>query len=232
MAVLDACQSAFVRLVGRKPTTIFSSSNQMELEIADLANEVAGDIMRSADWRALTKIETLTGDGTTTAFPVPADYDRMVQAQEVLDGTNWLWGYTAVADLTEWMRITTSGFTAITPGWWILLDGQMQFSPAPTSGAEAKFPYISNLIGATQAGVPISVFTSDTDTFKLGDNLLTLGLVWRWKAQKGLEYAEDMTNYEVALSQAQTRDKGSRVIRKGRPGRMPGIYPAWPWPLG
>lgn len=232
MTVLSACQSAFVRLVGRKPTTIFSSPDQMEIEMGDLSTEVAIDIMKSADWRALTKIHTLAGDGTATAFPLPADYDRMVLGQDVEDGNNWLWGYTAVYDLSEWIRITTSGFTAITPGWWIILDGQMQFSPAPASDAEAVFPYISNLIGRTAASAPIAAFTQDSDSFVLEDRLLTLGLIWRWKAQKGLEYAEDMATYEAALSQAQARDKGSSVIRKGWGNRRPGSYPAWPWPLG
>lgn len=232
MTVLAAIQSAFVRLVGRKPTTIFSSTDQMEIEMGDLASEVAIDIMKSADWRALTKIHALAGDGTDTAFPLPSDYDRMVLGQDVEDGNNWLWGYTPVDDLSDWIRITSSGFTAITPGWWIILDGQMQFSPAPTSGEEAVFPYISNLIGRTAASTRIAAFTQDTDSFVLDERLLTLGLIWRWKAQKGLEYAEDMATYEAALSQAQARDKGSRVIRKGWGSRQLGTYPAWPWPLG
>jgi hypothetical protein len=218
--------------VGRRPTTIFSSPDQMEIEIADLATEVAVDIMKTADWRALTKIHTLTGDGTETAFALPSDYDRMVQGQEVEDGNNWLWGYSSVTELSDWIRITSSGFSAITPGWWIILEGEMQFSPAPTSGADAKFPYISKNVGRTLSGDAIAAFTTDTDSFVLDERLLTLGLIWRWKAQKGLEYAEDMATYEKALSEAATRNKGSRVIRKGWPSRSPGTFPAWPWPLG
>lgn len=232
MTVLSACQSAMVRLVGRKPTTIFGSQDQMEVEIADLATDVAVDIMKAHDWRALTTLHTLTGDGVETEFELPSDFDRIVLAQRVTDTNNWLWGYSAVQSLDEWMTITNSGFAAITPGWWIILAGKMQFSPAPTSGAPARLAYISNNIGRSATDAAISAFSKDDDSFVLEDRLLTLGLIWRWKAQKGLEYAEDMASYEAALSQNAARDKGSQAIRKGLPNRLPGTYSAWPWPLG
>jgi hypothetical protein len=233
MSVLSACQSAMVRLVGRKPQTVFSSTSQMELEIADLATDVAVDIMKSHDWRALTKFSTLTGDGSTTAFDLPSDFDRIVLAQRVTDTSNWLWGYASVQTLEDWMVITSSGFTAVTPGWWIILDGQMQFSPAPASSSPAKFAYISKNIGLSGSdGSPIAAFSDDSDSFVLEERLLTLGLIWRWKAQKGLEYAEDMTNYEKAFSENASRDKGPQAIRKGFPSTYLGTHAAWPWQLG
>jgi hypothetical protein len=232
VTVLAACQSAFVRLVGRKPTTIFSSPNQMELEIADLATDVAVDIMKSNEWRVKTLLHTLTGDGVTSSFPLPPDYDRMALAQHVHDPNNWLWGYTAVESLDEWMLITTSHFYGIPPGWWIILGGTIQFAPTPAAGTQAMFAYISKNIGSAADGSAIMSFTKDDDTFILDERLLTLGLIWRWKAQKGLEYAEDMTNYEIALTQAQARDKGSSAIRKGWPHLFPRTGYAWPWPLG
>lgn len=233
MTVLSACQAAMVRLVGRKPQTVFSSTQQMEIEIADLATDVATDIAGSHDWRALTTIHTITGDGSTTNFALPPDYDRMVLAQRITDANNWLWGYTAAQSLEEWMLITSSGFTAVTPGWWIILDGQLQFSPAPPASDPARFAYVSKNFGlAATGGTPISAFTADGDTFRIEDRLLTLGIIWRWKAQKGLEYAEDLANYEKAFSEKAARDSGSQAIRKGRPVNYAGTRLAWPWPLG
>jgi hypothetical protein len=188
--------------------------------------------MKTHGWRALTKFHTITGDGTTTAFDLPADYDRMALAEDVTDPLNWLWGYSQVQSLTEWMVITSSGFTGITPGWWIILEGQMNFAPAPSSGNQAKFAYISKNIGRDGAGNPIAAFTKDDDTFVLPERMLTLGLIWRWKAQKGMEYAEDLTNFEKALSENSARDKGATVIRKGAPYRSLNTRIAWPWALG
>lgn len=203
------------------------------MEIAELSNEAASDIASAHEWRALTKIYTLTGDGVASSFALPPGYDRMAVAQGIQDPNNIFWGYTAVQSLGEWITVTSNGYAAITPGWWVILDDQFQFQPKPNSGAQARFAYISANYAKTAAGVAASAFTQDSDNFVLEDRLLTLAIIWRWKAQKGMEYAEDMSNYELALSQVAARDTGSQAIRKGAPVRFSsGTRPAWPWPLG
>lgn len=236
MTVLGALQSAMVRLVGRRPNTVFSTTSQTELELTDLVNEVAVDIMKSHDWQALTKIETITADGSTTDFDLPADYDRMALGQAIHDSASWFWNYTSVGSLNDWLTLQNGGWSALSPGWWIILQNQLKFHPAPhTNGTYA---YISNEIvrSAPASGTGVittkTQFTADDDTFVLSERLLTLGVVWRYREQKGMGYAEDMASYETALSQEQARDKGSRVISH-RISRTPaGVRIGWPWPLG
>lgn len=233
MTALSACQSALVRLVGRKPSTVFSSTEQTVVEIADLVTEVATDIMKGHDWQALTKIHSITGNGTDTAFALPEDYDRMALAQGVSDANSWFWGYTQVPDMDTWIMIQNGVYLGVvSPGWWILTGGQFQFQPAPATGAVAKFPYVSKNFAVGQDGASKSVFDNDNDTLVLDDRLLTLGLIWRWRAQKRLEYAEDLQTYEIALSQAQARDRGATVIRSNGNRRPGNIHVGWPWPLG
>lgn len=232
MTVLSAVQSAMIRLVGRKDSAVFSSQDPTMIELADLINETATDIMKKHDWQALTKIATITGDGATTAFPVPADYDRMALAQGVANSASWFWGFDAVPDLDTWIAIQNGQFLGVTPGWWIILANQFQFAPAPGSRQTAKYPYISANIAISPTSVPQRAFSADQDKSVLDERLLTLGLIWRWKAQKSLDYTEDMRNYEIALSEAMARDGGSRVIRSsGR--RVPAnVAVGWPWALG
>lgn len=238
MTILTALQSAAIRLVGYRPTTIFSSTEQTELELADLANEVAKDIMRSYDWQSLTRLHTITGDGVQTAFPFPDDYDRMVKAQGVHDGKSWFWNYTRCADLDTWISLKTGNYLGMTPGWWIILEDQFQFLPAPVAQAHAVFPYISRFCvksaPAQNTGVitPQDKFLSDGDTFFTDEDLITLGVIWRYREQKGMGYAEDMANYETALAQVQGNDKGARVLRTPQFRDLRNTTYAYPWPLG
>lgn len=231
MTVLSAMQSAAVRLIGRKPSTFFSSQQTFEVEIVDLLNDVADDIAKSHDWQALTKVHTITGNGTDEAFPLPSDYDRMLIDSDVFDPNNWAWGYFHYTNLNRWLRDKAQGFTMI-PGGWIMLADQFNFFPIPAAAANAEFPYISGELARSTAGAPQSAFQSDDDVFVLPEKLLTLGLIWRYRAQKGMGYAEDMQNYEIALSQAQARDGGSKVIRSNSRVRRGNIGIAWPWELG
>lgn len=231
MTVLAALQSAAVRLVSRKPAAFFSSTNTLEVELCDLVTEAGKDIADAHDWRALTELATFTGDGSTTAFDLPSDYERMPTGQEVHSGSWETWRYVRAKDLNEWQDII-SDIGIPHPGAWIMLGGQFQVYPAIPSGDVAKFYYTSKNFALSDGETPKDAFSVDTDTFRLDDRLLVLNLIWRWRQMKRLEYAEDMANYERALAGKIKDDKGARVIATGL-RRFPGnVRMAYPGALG
>ncbi len=215
MTVLTAIKAAVLRTTGVAVTNIYGSTAQIAIEMADLADEVAKDIMLSQDWRALTKVATITGTGAEN-YALPSDFDRMLLSAEVDDAATWFWGYEPFGSVNDWMRFRSGTYAVQSPGGWILLGGEIQFYPAPTGNAQ--FPYISNLVVRSEADAEQTGFLADTDTFVLDERLLTLGLIWRWLSQKGLDYSEALATYELALERAQARDKGPRLLRT--PSRM------------
>lgn len=229
MTIYGAMLSAAIRLVGQRPSVFFGSSGTFEIEICDLINEVARDILASHDWQGLTRVQTLTADGSSS-FARPADYDRMILVADMQRPETWLWGYYHAADINEFMAIRDSGFQGL-PGAWTLVGDQFTFSPTPSG--DAKFAYISKEYANDTADLTRKdSFTKDTDTFVLPERLLTLGLVWRWREQKKLDFSGDQEAFTKALSEESAKDKGSRVIRKGSPIRFRGTFPAWSGTLG
>ncbi|MGL4811907.1 MAG: hypothetical protein ACRCXM_09025 [Beijerinckiaceae bacterium] len=210
MTVFSSIKAAALRTTGVNIAQAFASTAQIAVEMTDLSNEVAADIAKSHDWRALTKIATITPDGSED-YPLPSDYDRMVSAGGIEDAASWFWGYEPFSSVNEWLQFKSGSYAIISPGGWIILGGQINFYPIPIG--TAQYPYISNEWARSNADAPKAAFTSDDDTFMLPERLLTLGLIWRWMAQKGLEYSEALATYEVALSQEQARDRGARVYR-------------------
>lgn len=226
MTVLSAAQSAALRLLGRKPTTIFSSSSTFEMELADLATEAAIAIAKEHEWQKLKTLATLTGDGSTTAFDLPADYDRMVKDGNLHSSRYQTAYFSRVDSLDDWILIGDT-LAEPSPGSWIVLGGKMNIKPAMASNETARFYYISRYIASGKV-----VFSADADEFILPERLLTLGLIWRWRSQKRMEYAEDLQNYEIALSQEIARDRGARIISVG-PQRYSGnVSMPYPGQLG
>lgn len=222
MTVLSAANSAAIRVnVGSLPA-LFPSTDHIAVEFRDLIQEVAEDIAEAAEWRDLIKTATLTGG---SSFPKPADFDRMLKGQGVQDATNWFWGYHPFSDVSEYIAAVNGAMPLISPGGWIILDGEFKFWPAAVG--TATFPYVSNLIVRSSGGTLKPAFTADDDTFVLDERLLTLGLIWRYRAQKGVDYSEDMANYEMALAQAMDRDKGARMLRPDHRWRVPGARLAY-----
>jgi hypothetical protein len=211
MTVLSACQEAAIELNQSQPTSLFSTTDQFSLELRTQANKTAKAILKIYDWQKFMALQTMTGNGVTTSFSLPTDYDRMPLKSNVLT-SQFATPLRKAKDVDEWLDLQLRPFVGA-PGSWIILGGTMQVLPAIATGVTAKYYYIKNKIitGGTKTD-----FTADADTFDLPERLITLGTIWRWRAQKRKDYAEDMRNYEIALAEEMTRDKGSRVLTVGR----------------
>ena len=226
MTVLSAAQEAAIVLSQPEPTTLFSTTDGFAKELRVQANQSAVAIMKAYDWQVLTKRATITGDGSDTSFPLPSDYDRMA-AKTNLASSSTNVDLVKATDLDQWDYFLNHMSTT-TPGYWIVLGGELQVMPAPATDVVHSYYYISrNVVSGNQ-----SSFTADTDTFLLPERLLTLSIIWRWRASKRLEYAEDMRNFEIALSEETATDKGSRILIAGRQRVPYSVQSAYPGPLG
>ena len=77
-------------------------------------------------------------------------------------------------------------------------------------------------------------WTVATDNFRINDELPRLYLRWRWKAEKGLDYAEEFRLYERALDAKLSRDATPKPVALDmiqHPARPGIIIPAGSWPL-
>lgn len=220
MTVLSAAQTAS-RLMGKSPpTSLFNSgvTDSYALELAAIAQESATAIARNHDWRKFATLGTMTGDGSTTSFSLPSDYDRMPKKAELWSSSDNA-PLLAARDLDHWLDLQLSDFVGGSDVW-IMLGGTIQIRNAPASGELIKFYYQSNLIITPNTGSNKTAFTLDDDTFRLSERLLQLDMIWRWRSMKKLDYAEEMQNFEIAQAQEIVNDKGARILSLGAP-RMP-----------
>jgi hypothetical protein len=226
MTILSACQEAAIELSQTEPTSVFSTTDTFAKELRVQANKSAVAIMKAYDWQALTRRATITGDGSDTSFPLPTDYDRMA-AKTNLASSSTNVDLVKATDLDQWDYFLNHMSTT-TPGYWIILGGELQVLPAPSSGVVHSYYYISNYVVSGSK----TAFTADTDTFVLPERLLTLSIIWRWRASKRLEYAEDLQNFEIAMGEETSRDKGSRILIAGQQRVPYNVQTAYPGPLG
>src|SRR5690606_7092858 len=197
MTILAASQAAIAKLVGRRPPAVVSSTDEICVEITALAQEAAVEIAKAHAWQDLTGFYEITQDGRASSYPFPSDYDRMVQASEIFDPNNWCWGYHHVPDPTDWLLCEIGNFAYLPPGIWTIRKNEFHFMPAPAAGQKAIFPYVRNTIFTSQNGNLKRTITSDGDSFVLDERLLTLSLLWKYKAMKGLDYQQEVDDYNI-----------------------------------
>ena len=228
MTVLSAIQQACATGIPlTRPTSVFGSSEREHLELAGLAIDAAAEIAKAHDWELLTRLATFTGDGSTTAFDLPSDYDRMLVETQ-------LWSnqidapLVHVKDRDRWLGMQVRGQDYLTPRW-IKLGNQIHFNPALGASETVQFYYVSNLLAQAEDASTKVVFTADTDSFRLDETLLSLSLVWKWRSLKKLDYAEELASYERRRAQLSGYDKGPEIIVLGRGGRR-GLSGEWAYP--
>jgi hypothetical protein len=233
MTVLTACREAAVKLNQTVPTSVFTSTDAFAAELALAANEAAEAIVAAKEWQKLKTLATMTGDGAATSFALPSDYHRMLVNGVVHSATWQNSPFTKARDEDDWIY-TGDLAQAGTPGKWIILGGRFQVLPAMPVGETARFYYISrNVVAATAGGAGTkTAFTVDTDELILPERLLRLAIVWRWRSNKRMEYAEDMQNFEIACAEEMGADKGSNILMIGRQRWPADVRTAYPRALG
>lgn len=226
MTLLTVCADVAPKIGLAVPTAVATSTAREHVELLALANDMAMRISEGSDWEILTTLQTMTGDGSAVSFTLPSDYGRML-----VDGQIWSSTLSAplihITSRDEWLGYDVQPVGRIINAW-TKYGGLIYIKPALASGSTAKYFYQSNAIVVPVTGSNQSTFVLDTDVFRLPERLLMLGMVWQWKANKGLPYAEDLSTYQDALSIAVTRDGGSKSIPIGGARGRRGVDRVWP----
>lgn len=228
MTILSVCQQV-APVIGLKiPTAVMASTEREHLELAALANEMAERIAfdLSYDWTMLKRVATITGDGLADGFDLPDDYKRMLKKARIWPSSSPYASLTHYPDSDQWLGMEVQNFQQLI-GAWTLIGSQIFVKPVMTLGNTIKFFYIHNQIVKKADGTPQTGFLADEDVFVLPERILKLGMTWQWKANKGQQYAEDLSNYEDALSSVIGGDKGSNILTVGRQ-RYPSADMAFP----
>jgi hypothetical protein len=208
------------------PAQIIGNSDQMVVEFRTLSL-IEGEELAEYDWRNL-KVETsFTGNGTQTLFNLPSDFARLMPGERMWTDGNPVRSLTRVTD-DEMMAAKVALVEPIYP-YWRLIGSQVEFYPAPESGAVVRTEYrrdkwITDVDGLTYK----AEWTVDTDKAILPERLISLGMVWRWKRMKGLDYADDKNDYMASVAKEIGSDDPRPTLRGGRrlvhDGLARGVY--------
>lgn len=230
MTVLSVAADVCLVIGLDQPDVLMASTDREYQELARVAKDTAHMIATAFDWQKLQVIKTYTGDGVAEGFDLPADYDRMVEGAQMWS-SRWIWAFNHIANPDEWLEMLTVPYTFIN-GNWIIYGGQFHFLPVMAATETIKFWYISNNLATASNGTAKATFTADDDTFRLPEKLLELGMIYKWRQNKGLPYEDTQADYQKEFTKEMLKDGGARGIVRGtaRVGR--GVRLAFPQTVG
>lgn len=233
MTCLTIIQDVAQRVNLPSPTSAAQSADPQVIQLVALANK-EGEWLSNKDWQVLTR---------ETSFVTTA-----VQLQTTLDVTAP--GLKNIINDTIWNRdlrrpvygpMTAQRYqqvqAAVFAGPWnqfIIQGNDILFFPVPTAGQTCWFQYTTQNWCESSGGTGQARFVMDSDVLLLREDLFKLGVEWRWKKAKGLEYAQEFADYEDFMADALARDGTKDIINMGsaRYDIFPGVLvPSGSWPI-
>jgi hypothetical protein len=213
MSILTAVSDAMVLCGQPQPSSAVSNPDPTVskfVAFAQLEAELTGS---DFNWRNLNIALTLTGDGTTTLFALPSDFERMLQGQALYSlkyPSIPLQGPISSQDL---LALKALPVTPIRPVWR-LIGGTLEIWPALANLEIVNGEYRStNPIVSGDGLTRKPRWTNDSDFTLFPEVILRLGLIWRWKASKGLDYGEDFKTYQMERDKKAGHEAGGKIVR-------------------
>lgn len=210
LTCLQLVQTAFKRLGLNQPTSAVSSNDPQTLQMLSLLEEEGQEQSDRYPWQTLQRQATFT----TVATQVQTQLSTITSGLNyIVNDTIWnrtlrrpVYGPKSQQDWQEALAMNINGpFNSFR-----IISDAINFNPVPPAGQLCFFEYVTKF-WISGAGLS-ERFVADTDTILLNEQTVILGLIWRWKAMKGLDYTQDFAKYESKILDAMSRDASKPTL--------------------
>lgn len=231
MTTLTIAQAAADEIGIPRPSSLVGSTDPTARQMLALLNRQGHFLARGADlghiWGAQCRDKAVTVTSGTATYAVPTDFLYIVN--------DTMWDTTndrpmILRSSQEWQAIKRSGLTtpATSKNWRLVgeSDGTyanaatsyyVEIDPTPTNSTDTFFyEYVSSGFARQNADAAAGTFDHDSDNPIFPEQLFILGLIWRWKRAKGLDYTEEKQEHDRHLETAVAQDRAARKFNLAR----------------
>lgn len=214
MSLLTIVQSVCDRLSLRRPSSVVASADQQVRQLLALANEEGHSLATRANWPALVMEHAfITTASEAQAAAMPADFREFVPDTFF----NRTQGRRLIGPVTpqQYQAFKARPISGLIYLSYRVRGGQFLITPTPAAGETVVFEYVSTNWAKSSASQPKAEFTADEDGSYLSEELIKLGVRWRYKQANGLDYSEDFRSYEMALEKAKGGNGNAGALSQG-----------------
>lgn len=224
MSLLTCIQRAASRVRLSVPTAVATSTDPQVLQLLACANEDGQELAQRHRWQALTREATHTTlaaelQGTLESITGAANGFNYILTETMWDRTN---DRPLIPISSEgWQRDKANALTGTYSQRYRFRGDSLYAMPAPDAGDTWAFEYLSKYWVRNAADSARSdYFSNDSDVSLLNENIITMGVIWRFKQIKGFDFGPDQQKYEALVADAIARDLPSPRLNMSEPWRI------------
>ena len=213
MSLLTICTNALSEIGGFDiPATFYGNGVLTAKQCVALANREGKTLEKELRWSELVTEGTITTASGTANYAKPSDFRAFANMSQ-WDRTN-MWRLTGPVPSIVWQWLK-SGITVASGmnKWFMVRGATIYLYPTPTSVTTIAYDYYSTGWVTKQAdSTNVTEWSADLDTARLDEDLITMGLKWRFLQAKGMPYQPEYAEYETVKSALQDDNGGRGVI--------------------
>lgn len=199
MSLLTICQNAADEAGFPRPSTIVGNTDQLARQLLAMAKATLEDLGRK-EWPILQREHSFATVAGTDDYTLPTGFKRLI-VDTAYVATEY-YKMRASMSPSEW-QARRNEMASATGRYGLRVYGQpskIWLTPEPTTVETVLFEYVTLYNALTSGGTAKETFTLDTDTPMLRERIVELGIIWRIRHAKGLDYAENRNEYDEAIS--------------------------------
>lgn len=200
MALLDIVQRVCDEVGLPRPVVVATSTEQLARQMFSLANAELEELSKRFDWPVLTREFNFPTVAAQAQYALPADYRKFL-SNTLYDSTRYYQMRGSVS-AGEWQRTKAMNLGALSCAKVRIYGNPLKINvlPTPLSVENVVFEYMTKNFAVSAGNAEILRFSADGDAPLIDEGLIRMGLKWRIKHAKGLEFSADLAEYEGVVA--------------------------------
>lgn len=219
MTLISICNDVLKEVGWPTYSSIASSSDGTAQQIFSIANTELRQLSLAKRWPHLDveyAFSTVVGQAV---YPWPDDFDA-VAFGGVFDASEY-YQVRGSMNFEDWARLKYGNLSSLSyqkfrTGYATDGTPQIEITPTPDSVRNLIALYHTNEYARQSDGTSVVGYTADSDTSKVPEDIVELGIKWRFRRAKGLDFSAELVEYNTSLMSRFNRYKASQDILIGQ----------------
>lgn len=210
MTLLSLIRDVCAEVGVPRPSAVYAATDPTMRAMLSHAQEEGATLARLGPWQALRKEKTFTSLAAETQTAMVA-----TDLASFVNGT--FWNRTRRRPLIgpvtpqEWQRMKASTTSPVNDTF-TYRGNDILINPAPSAGHTFAYEYQSKNWCESSGGTDQAAWAADTDVGLLDERLMKLGIIWRFKKQRGLAFDADYALWEFAVRDALAKESPHDIV--------------------
>lgn len=212
LTVLELAVEAATELSQVTPTAVVANTGDPGAQkLLRHLHRTCRQLAARYDWQVLRREKTFTTTATATQTGALAS-DLLRFVPETMFNRTKDNRVSGPLSPEEWQAFQAVAYGSVFDQFYIRGNAFLM-SPTPAAGDSIAYEYITNYIGTNAAAsTERTIFSVDSDVTYFDDELVLLGMVWRYRKAEGLDYSEEFREFETRFYDLTKMDGGRRIL--------------------